>query len=316
MRLLLVTVTDGSPQSQAHVDSLLDGLAAHSERCELILVLRGGGPLRHRPAPANVVLHEIGAPLQISLSRARNLALAHARAHGLLKRCTAVAFPDDDCAYPPGTLGRVAAQLSSGTELLCGVYGPSPELVDRSRFPPHPVTVDVGLVMSSASSGTIFLTAPLVAALGDFDERLGLGARFGSAEDSDYMIRALAAGATATYDPDLVVLHPYKAARHGQYFPGNVAVLAKHALGGGRTLVPLLRRLAVGLLLLARGHLRLSSYVSALHAAACMLPAAGALDGAAQEYTRTQSTSMVAGKREAASGLPGQVPPTATLSSR
>ena len=279
MRLLLVTVTDCSPASQSHLDSLLDSVAAHGERCELILVRRGGGPLHHRPAPANVVLHEIGAPLKTSLSRARNLALAHARAHRLLKRGTAVAFPDDDCAFPPGTLERVVAQLSSGTELLCGVYGPSPELVDRKRFPGRPVTVDVGLVISSTCSGAMFFTAPLVAALGDFDERLGLGARFGSAEDSDYMIRALAAGATAIYDPDLVVLHPYKAERHGQYFSGNVAVLAKHARGGGRTLVPLLRRLAVGLLLLARGHLRLSSYLSALHAAACMLPAAGALDG-------------------------------------
>ena len=272
MTFLLITVTDCSARSLAHLDSLRNSLGAQRVHCELVIVARGGEP-EFRPAPVNVRIHLVGAPLKTSLSRARNLGLAYARANGLLARVAAVAFPDDDCAYPPGMLDRAAAHLSSGTALLCGVYGPSPELVDRTRFPARALVIDVRMIMSSASSATMFLTAPLVAALGDFDERLGLGARFGSSEDSDYMIRALAAGATADYDPDVIVLHPYTAARHGEYYAGNVAVLAKHAFGRARTMVPMLRRLAIGLLLLARGHLRSSAYASALHAAGCMLPA-------------------------------------------
>jgi hypothetical protein len=89
------------------------------------------------------------------------------------------------------------------------------------------------------------------------------------------MIRALAAGASAVYDPGLVVLHPYKSHRHEQYFAGNVAVLAKHALGRGRTLVDLGKRLAVGLVLVGRRRLGAPTYLAALRAAAQMLPVAG-----------------------------------------
>jgi Glycosyl transferase family 2 len=272
MRFLLITATDGSTESRVHLRSLMRSLGTQDERCDVVLVLRGPAAVSVSTVPENVTIHPVSAALATTLSRARNLALTRARADGLLAACDAVAFPDDDCVYPPRTLHRVAEHLRTGAEMVCAVYGPGPGSVDWTRFPPSPQEVEIDLVMRSQSSNTMFLATRLVAALGAFDERFGLGARFGSAEDSDYMIRALAAGAPATYDPRVLVLHPYKGHRHEAYFEGNVAVLAKHALGEGRTLGALLRRLAVGLVLLARRRLRPCTYIAALRAAALMLP--------------------------------------------
>jgi hypothetical protein len=277
MSILLITPSDGSASSRGHVQILLQSLGAQDERCEFVLVTRGEYGIPVSGVPDNVILHAVRAARSTSLSAARNLALTHARAEGLLHACTGVAFPDDDCAYPPGALRRALNHMRLGADMVCAVYGPTPGEVDWKRFPSRRQEVDIRLIMRSQSSGTMFFTGDLVAALGGFDERLGLGARFGSAEDCDYMIRALLAGATAVYDPGLLVLHPYKRLRHEQYFAGSTAVLAKHAFGRGRTLGALFRRLAVGLVLLGRRRLHTSTYVAALVAAVHMLPVAGRL---------------------------------------
>jgi hypothetical protein len=101
--------------------------------------------------------------------------------------------------------------------------------------------------------------------VGDFDERLGLGARYAASEDSDYAIRALGRGA-GRYDPGLVVEHPYKAHRPAQYYVGNVAVLAKHA-GRGAGFAALLHRLGVGAVWALRGRLPPRALARALRAA-------------------------------------------------
>ena len=55
-------------------------------------IVRGRGP---------ELVHERSQP---GLSRARNAGLAHVEAE-------LVAFPDDDCVYPPGLLERVAERF-------------------------------------------------------------------------------------------------------------------------------------------------------------------------------------------------------------
>jgi GT2 family glycosyltransferase len=44
-------------------------------------------------------------------------------------------------------------------------------------------------------------------AVGPFDERLGVGARFGAAEDNDFGFRVLEAGYQIVYAPDAVIYH-------------------------------------------------------------------------------------------------------------
>jgi hypothetical protein len=56
----------------------------------------------------------------------------------------------------------------------------------------------------------LFLRREVALALGGFDDRLGPGTDWGSAEGNDLVMRAVAAGHRAAYDPRLRVVHPDK----------------------------------------------------------------------------------------------------------
>jgi glycosyltransferase involved in cell wall biosynthesis len=272
VRFLLVTVTDPSAPSRAHLNALLGSLEQQSAEIELVLVMRGGGRPPESPA-AKIRIHPLERPPVIGLSRARNGALAYARAQGLLDAVDVVAFPDDDCRYPDYLLARVASLIDAETEIVTGPYGPAADEVDHRRYPRRDMPLSPGLVMRAVSASTAFFAARVVTAVGDFDERLGLGARYGAAEDSDYVLRALRFGVNGAYRPvQVFVEHPYKPNRPSQYYTGNVVVLAKHALGGGTCLL-LVRRLASGLILVLRRMITPRDYLRAAWAATRLLVA-------------------------------------------
>ena len=127
----------------------------------------------------------------VGLSRARNEALRHLQAD-------VVAFPDDDCVYPPDLLERVAGRLAG----LDGVTGREP------WWKTGPATLTRDNLWNRAISFTIFLRREVVERVGAFDERLGLPTSSG--EEIDYLIRALDGGARIEYDPTIVVEHPRK----------------------------------------------------------------------------------------------------------
>jgi GT2 family glycosyltransferase len=140
------------------------------------------------------------------ISRGRNAALPHLRAD-------VVAWPDDDCRYPPDLLQNVAERLARSP--LDGITG---RLVDFDGTPEHGSWRSSGFVLGErtvwygAVSATVFLRRPLVGRIGPFDEALGLGGRAGdrSSEEMDYLVRAVRLGARIDFDPSLVVEHPPK----------------------------------------------------------------------------------------------------------
>ena len=137
------------------------------------------------------------------LSRARNAALARIEAD-------LVAFPDDDCVYPPGLLARVAERFAADDE-LDGLTGRA-ESADGASSPSwkaDPASLTDDNLWNRAISFSIFLRRRLVERVGPFDERLGLGSQepWGSGEETDYLIRALRTGARIEYDPALVIHH-------------------------------------------------------------------------------------------------------------
>jgi len=140
------------------------------------------------------------------LSRARNVALPSLTAE-------LVAFPDDDCAYAPDLLGRVAARFD-GDPGLDGLCGRPLDADGRAagRWPSTAQAITPETVFHTAISHTIFLRRRVVERTGAFDERLGLGAGtpFRSGEEIDYLVRALRGGARLEYDPSIVVTHPAK----------------------------------------------------------------------------------------------------------
>jgi len=271
-RYLFITVSDSSPRSQANLRALFSGIARQGVAGDMIVVNRGHATAL-QPLSRDVEVHALPVAERMSLSKARNAGLRFARENRLLDRCDIVAFPDDDATYGRGLLARVEDCLSSGSEIVSGLYAPAPTEVDTRRFPRRPRRLTPQVVMRVASSNTLFLSAAVVRALGEFDERLGLGAAYGAGEDSDYALRALAAGFRGLYDPSIVVQHPYKPGRPAQYYGGNVAVLAKHAKRGG-TRALLARRLATGLLLTLQGRLEPPQYARLIRSA-CAFVARG-----------------------------------------
>ena len=141
------------------------------------------------------------------LSRARNAALPELRAD-------VVGFPDDDCVYPSGLVRRIAERLGDDPG-LAGVTGRAEDASGASSPSwkrDRAVLTDDNL-WNRAISFTIFLRRELVERVGPFDELLGLGSGtpWSSAEEIDYLVRAVRSGATIDYEPTLVVRHPVRA---------------------------------------------------------------------------------------------------------
>jgi GT2 family glycosyltransferase len=261
-RWLLITVSEESAASCAHLGALLASLERQGVAADLVLVMRGCDEAAAEADRGLVRVHPVPSPLKISLSRARNLGLEHGRRLGLLQTCDRIAFPDDDALYRDGLLKHVGALLDGEATIVCGPYAPDRDSLNRRRFPSTRDQLTPRLVMRVASSNSFF-SAKVVRAVGDFDERFGLGARYGASEDSDYVLRVLAGGFGGVYDPDALMEHPYKPGRVDEYYRGNVAVLAKHARTGGTALL-LARRLATGVLLTAQRRIAATAYLRTL----------------------------------------------------
>ena len=170
------------------------------------------------------------------LSIARNTGISAARGQLL-------AFPDDDCWYPPRLLATVYERLlaePSWAGLTCRCTD------EQGRLAAGALSRRSGLisrrtVWSRGVSATMFVRRGLVAAVGDFDSSLGLGAPtpFQSGEETDYLLRALKAGHSIWHETRLRVHHPLPPApqelgsveRARAYGRGMGRVLRLHGFG-------------------------------------------------------------------------------------
>jgi hypothetical protein len=92
-------------------------------------------------------------------------------------------------------------------------------------------------VWTSVIEFNLFLRREVALVLGGFDETLGPGTAFGSAEGNDLVCRAIRSGHVARYDAGLRIIHPDKrltpvaVARAALYGAGLGVVLRRHAPG-------------------------------------------------------------------------------------
>lgn len=211
-RFSLVMATVGRTEEVARFLTSLD--AQDHRDFELIVVDQNAdGRLEAVLASysARFPVHRIASPAR-GASRARNTGIE--RATGDL-----VAFPDDDCLYPPGLLAAVDGFFARnlGTDgLTCRSVDESGN-TSNGRFPGEACFVDRLNVWGRGIEYAMFFRHESVRSL-RFDESLGVGAGtpWGAGEATDYLLRLLEEGGVVYYDPALAVVHPPPVADYGE----------------------------------------------------------------------------------------------------
>ncbi|MCK6529427.1 glycosyltransferase [Myxococcota bacterium] len=194
----------------------------------------------------------------VRYARSERLGISHNRNLGArMGNAPWIVFADDDGRCAPGwgaategwirgdgspdlVVGRVLCQVSGRP--LAAAAGPESFLLDGERY-------------WAANGASLAIRRSLFERLGGLDERLGAGTRWGAGEDHDLVLRALAVGAKAIYDPQVVVLHPPPASRADRsarrkqflYSVGSGAMYRKSLPGPlGPALAPRARRIFLG----------------------------------------------------------------------
>lgn len=161
------------------------------------------------------------------LSAARNAALRSTPAD-------VIAFTDDDCLPQADWLLQLCAHFSAAG--AAQVVGGRVELHDPADLP---ITINTSTEARLIERPSMNLTSimgcnfafrrEVVERIGVFDEQLGAGARFISAEDTDFLYRVLKGGFRLAYDPRIAVRH-----NHGRRTEADRTKLMRgYAIGRG-----------------------------------------------------------------------------------
>jgi GT2 family glycosyltransferase len=140
-------------------------------------------------------------------SSARNAGIA-------ASRCDIVAFSDDDMVATPGWFGSLIRALSQAgpRDVVTGQVRPAePEVsnafVPSTKVDEAPAVYSGRLAEDVLYTGNMAMYRSAADAVGLFDERLGPGTSFPSAEDNDLGFRLLEAGYRIVYVPEALLYH-------------------------------------------------------------------------------------------------------------
>ncbi|MBW7984696.1 glycosyltransferase family 2 protein [Enterobacillus tribolii] len=150
-----------------------------------------------------------------------------------------VAFPDDDCIYPADALEKVVTYFKSNNTV--GII--SGQSISELSFSDQHVCENIKSInmlnmFGNLISYTIFLKKERVDSTECyFDEELGVGSKFGSTEETDFIFRQISSKNTnviCMVVSDLLIFHPDKDSqisldRTCYYNTGVGAFVKKHA---------------------------------------------------------------------------------------
>lgn len=201
-RISLVCSTIGRPRA---IRELLESVARSdvAEAVEFVLVDQSSDQ------SCIAVLDDVDLPgPKISTVSGRGLSIGRNRGV-TLSSAPILAFPDDNCLYPPETIGRALSVLSDRPD-LGGISGRQVTEAGASsmlRWLDQPTTIDRRNFFRTSISSTLFLRRSVLPPQGPFDEGIGAGSAGwrGAGEESDLLLRLFAAGHQVLYRPDIVV---------------------------------------------------------------------------------------------------------------
>lgn len=137
------------------------------------------------------------------LSLARNLGIQGARGEYLV-------FPDDDATLQSDFIEK-ADDIISGFPDVSIFSGIVLNVEDNEPFSRYMDSVSEELTYCNFDkfmSTTMIIHKRVFREVGDFDEEMGVGARWGGSEESELLLRGLGAGLKAYYSTGLVAYHP------------------------------------------------------------------------------------------------------------
>jgi len=190
----------------ADLDRLLTSLASQSYREFEVIVIDQNSDERLMPvldrAAKLRIMHLRCAP---GVSLARNIGIRAAQGH-------IIAFPDDDCWYPPQLLATIKAWFEEHPEfsvLLTATRDQDGQIM-APKFPLKRGACSKYSILRCAVTFNAFFRAETVRAIGFFREDIGPGTSspYQSSEDIDYLIRPIEHGFAVWYETGLTVYHP------------------------------------------------------------------------------------------------------------
>lgn len=235
---VVIATKDNASYALDAVRSILRGV----QRPDQLIVVDQSATLDDRIAAlAEEPEVEVFNPPTVGKSVALNFAIAHVTGD-------LVAFTDDDVIADPRWLAELAAALDAGGARVAvtgrviaadepGVRG---GMALSLRTETQPETHRGQIRRDPLSGNSMAVHRSAFAECGVFDERLGPGGRFSSAEDNDFGYRLLKAGYEIRYVPAALVHHRAWRAGRGlgkasrDYGRAQGAFLTKHALAGDR----------------------------------------------------------------------------------
>jgi glycosyltransferase involved in cell wall biosynthesis len=138
------------------------------------------------------------------LSVNRNIGLAHITGD-------ITAFPDDDCVYEPDTLENASAFFRENASYAFYTCNAIDKNNNKHIFRAKKNDADISVLnfLYTGISFTIFIRSPSLQ-LFRFDDKLGLGTKFGSGEESDLILFLLKHKNRGRYYAGRYVYHPAK----------------------------------------------------------------------------------------------------------
>ena len=197
------------------------------------------------------------SPNVMSLSKARNVIFDEVYDDDVLKENCIVGFPDDDSWYLDGFLSGLAERMKKNNiDFLFCKYGSDAVKLNESY-----INADCGYkdLIFNASSNTIFISGSIVLEVGGFNENLGVGAKYNGGEDLEYSIRSYRKASNCKWINKRLVGHRDKiSTMRGDYFVGSALALKVNAFYSLSSAYHFVRKLGIGMYLVAKGEMRFS----------------------------------------------------------
>lgn len=222
--------------SLSHVHYLLSSIASNNEslRVHVIILFQCGFDLDVVYDTSYTTITKLKCEELCSLSKARNIGIKYIREHNLI--ASYVMFPDDDSTFDKEFFDNFVSEVYSDTLINVFCEGTN---IPYQKMPQLNYLEKTNNYQNAMSVNMIIQYDHFIE-IGFFDERMGVGAKYGAGEDGDFFLRICERFGPFVFNQHLHTFHPasdtkfatisLKALieRYKKYGEGVVFLLCKH----------------------------------------------------------------------------------------